>query len=187
MTPPEAGSFPLTGTGKLPHVAVAFPGEHWSDRVASGSIVPGEAVVPAGSATARGNMLVRTAEAGDTELVNQLAIALRPVDVPDPNNGPAAQGPNEIRNQTMEDGDWVHTYYSGGFTLCLVDPRREYVPGDLLGWDADGERPAGVEGAGSWAPNANADIDSILEVMKVDPVGEDGEVVLKVRTLRGQF
>jgi hypothetical protein len=185
MTPPEAGSFPLTGTGKLPHVSVAFPGEHWSDRVASGQIVPGEAVVPAGSATARGNMIVRKAESGDA--ITQLAIALRPVDVPDPNSGPAAQGPNEIRNTPMEAGDWVHTYYSGAFTLCLVDPRRDYLPGDLLGWDADGERPAGVEGEGSWAPNTNADIDSVFEVTKVDAVGEDGEVVLKVRTLRGQF
>lgn len=187
MTPPEAGSFPLKGVSKLPHVAVAFPGEHWSDRVASGSIVPGEAVVPAGSATARGNMVVRTAGSGDTALIPQLAIALRPVDVPDPNIGPNTLGPNEIRNQTMVAGGWVHCYYSGAFTLTLVDPRRTYLPGDLIGWDADGERPSGIAGVGSWAPNANADLDSILEVTHVEKVGSGGEVILKVRTLRGQF
>lgn len=185
MTPPEAGSFPLTGTKNLPHVSVAFPGEHWSDRVASGTIIPGEAVVPAGSANARGQMMLRVAEASDS--INQLGIALRPVDVPDPNNGPAALGPNEIRNQAMEDGDYVHEYMSGAFTLTLVDPTRTYVPGGLLGWDANGARPEGVEGEGSWAPNANADIDSFFEVLSVEAVGEDGEVILKVRTLRGQF
>jgi hypothetical protein len=185
MTPPEAGSFPLTGTSALPHVSVAFPGEHWSDRVASGSIVPGEAVVPAGSATARGNMVVRKAKSSDA--ITQLAIALRPVDVPDPNNGPAAEGPNEIRNSAMANGDWVHTYYSGAFTLTLIDPRRTYLPGDLIGWDADGQRPEGIAGEGSWAPNANADIDSFFEVLDVEAVGSKGEAILKVRTLRSQF
>lgn len=181
---PEAGNFPLTGTKDLPHVAVAYgPGaEHWSDRVASGSIVPGEAVVPAGSATATGYMLMRTAGASDS--LTQLAIALRPIDVPDINNGPSAEGPNEIRNKTMKDGEWLHPYYSGGFTLTLVDPRRTYVPGQQLGWDADGHRPAGVAGEGSWAPNANADIDGFFEVAKVTPVGSNGEVILKVRSLR---
>jgi len=182
--PPEAGNFPLTGTKNLPHVAVAYgPGaEHWSDRVASGSIVPGEAVVPAGSANAQGYMLMRTANAED--VIGQLAICLRPIDVPDINTGPTALGPNEIRNQTMADGDWVHPYYSGGFTLTLVDPNRTYVAGMLLGWDADGARPAGIAGVGSWAPNENADIDSFFEVAKVTKVGTGGEVVLKVRTLR---
>lgn len=182
--PPEAGNFPLTGTKGLPHVAVAFPGEHWSDRVASGAIVPGEAVVPAGSANARGQMLMRVAKNGDA--VTQLAIALRPIDVPDPNSGPSALGPNEIRNQTMEDGEYVHPYYSGAFTLTLIDPRRTYTPGALLGWDADGQRPSGVAGAGSWAPDANADIDSFLEVISVEKVGSGGEAVLKVRTTRTQ-
>jgi hypothetical protein len=180
-----AGNFNLTGTKGLPHVAVAFPGEHWSDRVASGSIVPGEAVVPAGSANVRGQMLMRTASAADA--IGQLAIALRPVDVPDVNNGPGAIGPNEIRNQTMHDGEYVHPYYSGGFTLTLVDPRRTYTPGQTLGWDADGQRPSGVAGAGSWAPDANADIDGFLEVLKVSKVGSGGEVILKVRTTRSQF
>jgi hypothetical protein len=182
---PEAGNFPLTGTGKLVHVAVAFPGEHWSDRVASGSITPGEAIVPAGSANARGQMIMRKAISSDA--LAKLAIALRPVDVPDPNNGPAASGPNEIRNQAIADGEYVHAYYTGGFTLTLVDPRRTYVPGNTIGWDEDGQRPAGVSGAGSWAPDANADIDAFFEVLHVEKVGSGGEVILKVRTTRAQF
>lgn len=182
---PEAGNFPLTGTKNLPHVAVAFPGEHWSDRVASGSITPGEAIVPAGSANARGQMMMRKAKSSD--VIGQLAIALRPVDVPDPNDGPAALGPNEIRNQAMEDGEYVHPYYSGAFTLTLIDPRRTYIQGGLIGWDADGQRPAGVAGEGSWAPDANADIDGFFEVVRVEKVGSGGEVILKVRSTRSQF
>lgn len=180
----EAGSFELTGVGSLPNVTVAFPGEHWSNRRASGAagILPGEAVVPEASA---GGLFVRTAQASDA--ITQLAVALRPVDHPDPNVGPASEGPNEIRNTRMAQGDYVHCYYSGAFHLTLVDPKRTYKPGQLIGWDADGSRPAGKSGAGSWAPNANADIDSVFEVMDVRAVGSEGEVILTVRSLRGQF
>lgn len=183
MTPVQQGSFPLEGTGSLPNVTVAFPGEHWSNRVASGSsITPGEAVVPVNSG---GKLAVQRASASDPAL--QLAVALRPVDVPDVNTGPSALGPNEIRNQDMAAGEYVHCYYSGAFHLTLVDPNRTYTPGQLIGWDVDGARPVGKSGAGSWAPNANADIDSVFEVMEVRAVGEDGEVILTVRSLRGQF
>jgi hypothetical protein len=185
MTPPEAGSFPLTGTKKLPHVSVAFPGEHWSDRVASGTIIPGEAVVPAGSANARGQMMLRKAKASDSA-TKVLGIALRPIDVPDPNTGPNTLGPNELRNQPMHNGDYVHEYMSGAFTLTLVDPNHTYVPGELLGWDEDGARPEGVEGEGSWAPDSAADIDGFFEVLEVEAVGTKGEVILKVRSTRTQ-
>lgn len=178
----EAGSFPLTGTGDLPNVTVAFPGEHWSNRKASGTVTPGEAVVPEASA---GGLFMRTAQAEDT--ITQLAIALRPVDVPDVNTGPSALGPNEIRNTALKQGEYVHAYYSGAFHLTLVDPNREYAPGDLVGWDANGARPEGKSGEGSWAPNANADIDSVFEVIEVREVGSEGEVILTVRSLRGQF
>ena len=178
----EAGSFALTGVGDLPNVSVAFPGEHWSNRKASGSITPGEAIVPAASGA---GLVMRTAEAGDA--ITQLAIALRPVDHPDTNTGPNALGPNEIRNQDMAQGEYVHAYYSGAFHLTLVDPNRTYEPSQLIGWDADGARPEGKDGTGSWAPNANADIDSVFEVMEVREVGDNGEVILTVRSLRGQF
>ncbi|MDP2622563.1 MAG: hypothetical protein Q8Q29_02055 [Actinomycetota bacterium] len=130
-------------------------------------------------------MMLRVAESGDA--IDQLAIAMRPIDVPDPNTGPSALGPNEVRNQDIESGEYILAGYSGGFNITLVDPRRTYVPGGMIGWDADGERPAGVSGAGSWAPDANADIDKVFEVIEVTPVGPDGEVVLRVRSLRGQF
>lgn len=182
------GSFPLQGAKKLPNVTVAFPGEHWSNRVASGAtITPGAAVVPVSSG---GRLAVQNASASDSSL--QLAIALRPVDVPDPNTGPTALGPNEVRNQEIAIGDYVHCYYSGAFHLTLVDPRRSYAPGTRLGWDVDGQRPSGKSGAGSWAPNANADIDDVFEVMEVRTVGSStystsGEVILTVRSFRGQF
>jgi hypothetical protein len=43
---PTVGNYPLTDVASLPNVTIAFPGEHWSNRIASGAIVPGEAVVP---------------------------------------------------------------------------------------------------------------------------------------------
>lgn len=181
---PTAGSFPLTGVASLPHISVAYDGERWSDRVASGDVVPGEAIVPAGSASVQGKAMLRTANAEDE--IARMAVALRPIDVPDPNTGPNALGPNEVRNQTISSGDYILAYYSGGFNLTLVDPRRTYVPGDLVGWDADGQRPEGVTGEGSWAPNENADINSFFEVIEVTKVGSEGEVVLRVRTLRTQ-
>lgn len=175
------GPFPLTGVGKLPNVTVAFNGEHWSNRFASGALVPGEAIVPAASA---GKLFMRKANAEDVAL--QLAIALRPVDVPDPNTGPSALGPNEIRNQAIPDGSYVHAYYSGAFHLTLVTPAA-YNPGDLIGWDANGPRPEGKSGEGSWAKNASADIDSIFEVMEFRKINAKNEGILTVRSLRGQF
>jgi len=178
----EAGSFALTGVGSLPNVTVAFPGEHWSNRRASGAITPGVAVVPTASA---GKMYMRTAQSGDA--ATQLAIALRPVDHPDTNTGPDALGPNEIRNTDMAEGDYVHAYYSGAFHLTLVVP-ASYDPGDLIGWDADGARPTGKSGTGAWAKNASADIDSIFEVMEWREINaDDNEGILTVRSLRGQF
>lgn len=180
--PKEHGSFPLTGVAKLPNVTVAKASDdHWSDRKASGDIVPGEAIVPVASA---GKQVFRVANSGDS--ITQLAIALRTVDIPDPNVGPNELGPNEIRNQTIKDGDYVHRYYTGVFHLTLVDPRRTYEEGQLIGWDADGQRPKGkAEGVGSWAPNAQADIDSVFEVQEVRKVGTEGDVILTVRSLRG--
>jgi hypothetical protein len=182
----EVGAFPLTGVAALPNVTVAFPGEHWSDRKASEIIVPGEAVVPVNSG---GKLYMRVAEAADA--ATQLAIALRTVSVPDINRGSIyAQplGPNEIMNLPLAVGDYVHAYYSGVFHLTLIAPDDTYAPGDLIGWDADGARPTGKGGAGSWAKNADADIDSIFEVQEWRPINADGdEGILTVRSLRGQF
>lgn len=182
ITGQSQGPFPLTGVGNLPNVTVAFPGEHWSNRYASGSITPGVAVVPAASG---GKLYMRTA--GSEDVATQLAIALRPVDVPDPNSGPGAIGPNEVRNQTIANDTYIHAYYSGAFHLTLIVP-DDYAPGDLIGWDANGARPTGkAAGAGAWAKNGAADIDSIFEVMEFRKVNADKEGILTVRSLRGQF
>lgn len=181
MTPivnQTVGPYPLTGVGKLPNVTLAFnDGDHWSNRFASGNITPGVAVVPAASA---GRLFMRTANSSDP--ATQLAIALRTVDVPDPNTGPTALGPNEIRNQVIKDGEYVHAYYRGVFHLTLVTPAA-YNPGDLIGWDADGARPSGKEGTGAWAKNSAADIDSIFEVMEFRKVNAENEGILTVRKL----
>jgi hypothetical protein len=187
MAQVTVGDFALDGVGGLPNVTVAFPGEHWSDRIASGAIVPGEAVIPVASgAGASARLAMKVAGSADGAQASRLAIALRPVDIPDVNSGPNALGPNEIRNQEIAHGDYVHAYYSGAFHLTLIVPDT-YLPGDLIGWDADGARPAGKDGAGAWAKNAAADIDSIFEVLTFRPVNGDNEGILTVRSLRGQF
>jgi hypothetical protein len=182
MTPSTVGDFPLTGVAGLPNVTVAFPGEHWSDRTASGAITPGEAVVPVSSA---GSKQMRKATASDTGA--QLAIALRCVDIPDSNMGVGSNGPNEIKNTVIANGQYVHAYYSGVFHLTLVAPDT-YAFGDLIGWDENGARPTGKTGTGSWAKNSAADIDSVFEVQEWRPYSTNGqEGILTVRSLRGQF
>src|SRR4051794_39013895 len=131
MTPPDVGSFPLTQVDKLPNVTVAFPGEHWSNRKASEDIVPGEAVLPLNSG---GKLYMQRAPAASAGS-RRLAIALRPVQVPDVNTGPGALGPNEIVNQKIVKGEYVHAYYSGAFHLTLIKPDATYAPGDLITWD----------------------------------------------------
>jgi hypothetical protein len=69
-----------------------------------------------------------------------------------------------------------------------VAPDNSYQFGDLIGWDANGARPTGIDGEGSWAKNAAADIDSIYEVQEWRPLNAAGtEGILTVRSLRGQF
>src|SRR4249920_3224516 len=101
MTPPDTGSFPLSGvaagaTTQLPNVSVAFPGEHWSDGKAAVAIDPGSMIVPLNSG---GKLYWQIASAGAVD--PRSAIALRPVMVPDLNTGSqygTALGPNEIVN-----------------------------------------------------------------------------------------
>lgn len=170
-------NFPLEGVGALPNVSIAFPGEHWSNGVASGQITPGEAIVPVPSAAE--TPIYRTATDSDTALVQQIALAMNTVQEPDVNVGPAALGPNEITNAPIAHGEYVSRRVSGAFNLTLVDPRRTYTVGQILGWDADGERPDGKPGVGSWAPNANADIDDVLEVMRVRQYGTEYQLTVR--------
>lgn len=189
--PPTVGSFPLTGirAANLPNVTVANGprARHYSNRKASGAITPGAAVVPtydaAGSANVNtpGNAL-KMKVAGASDPIKQLGIALRTVQVPDQNHGPAEIGPNEIMNKDIVDGEYVHVYYEGDFWISLVVPGT-YTPGDLVGWQANGVRPAGVAGVGAWARDSAADIDSVFEVMEVRKIGSGTEVMLLVRKL----
>lgn len=182
---PEYGSHPLEGTGDLPNVHVIFPGEHWSDAVASGDITPGEAVIT--DADASGTLVVRPVVQSDNG-DPRVAIAKHVVEAGDPSTGPSAVGPIEIVNSEIKSGEYVHRYLSGAFALTLVDPRDDYKPGDILGWDIDGERPQGKTGAGSWRKSgSNTDVDDIFEVQSVREYGSNGEVILNVRSLRGQF
>jgi hypothetical protein len=179
----RVGEYPLSGVAGLPNVTVAFPGEHWSNRYATEDITPGDAVV---ETALDGRLAMRKAVAGDAG-DPRIAIALRTVDIPDPNSGPASVGPNEVKNTVIAAGEYVHAYYSGVFHLTVFVP-AVYAPGDLIGWDADGARPTGKPGVGAWAKNAAADIDSVFSVMEFRPYSANGqEGILTVRSLRGQF
>lgn len=183
MTPPDVGSFPLTGVEQLPNVSVAFPGEHWSDAKAAEDIVPGEAIV---SVNSGGKRYLQRAASGDAG-GRRVGIALRPVQIPDVNTGPSALGPNEIVNQKIVAGEYVHEYRSGAFHLTLITPDDTYAPGDLIGWDPAGARPTGKGGTGSWKKVAT-EADALFEVQLWRPYSADGtEGILTVRSLRGQF
>lgn len=181
---PTTGDFPLTGVAELPNVTVAYPGEHWTNRIASGAVVPGEAVVPV---NAGGKLAVRRAIAADTPA--RMGIALRPVDVPD--RGTDSQyttslGPNEIRNLQIADGQYVDMWYSGVFLISLIVPRA-WAPADLVTWNATGARPTGKSGAGSWDVTTDEE-DALFEVMEFRPFSANGqEGLLTARSLRGQF
>lgn len=186
MTPPTAGDFALTAAGvaKLPNVKVTFPGEHWSDIKASEDIVPGELVIPISSGGKRYCQRAGSADGGDP----RSGIALRVIEHPDVNNGPAALGPNEIVNQKILTHEWVHYYRSGGFALTLITPDAGYLPAQLLRWDPAGARPAGKGGTGSWTRAGATLANAFFEVIEWRPVATGADTgILVVQSLRGQF
>jgi hypothetical protein len=181
---PTTGSFPLTGVADLPNVTVAFPGEHWSNRIAQAAIVPGEACKPVNISGKLG-----VARAATADPVTQLGIATRVIEPPDVAGDSLytqSLGPNELKNRQIGAGEYVHVYYSGAFHLTLVVPRA-WVPGELVGWDAAGVRPTGKTGVGAWKQVTDP-ATALFEVMEFRPFSANGqEGILTVRSLRGQF
>lgn len=184
MTFPTTGAFPLTGVANLPNVTVAHPGEFWTNRIASGAITPGVAVVPVNLS---GKLAVRVATNSDD--IAQMGIAIRPIDVPDiasQSQYTTPLGPNEIRNLAMAHGDYCGVGYSGAFHLTLVVPRA-WVPSELVKWSAAGARPTGKTGTGSWDVTTDP-TEALFEVMEFRAYSSNGhEGLLTVRSLRGQF
>lgn len=182
---PTVGTYPLTGVAALPNVTVAHPGEFWTNRVASGTIEPGQAVFPVNLA---GKLAVRVAEAGDAIL--QVGIAIRPIDVPDgatDSQYTTSLGPNEIRNIPLTAGEYCGVGYSGAFHLTLIAPRA-WVPSELVKWNASGARPTGKDAStGSWDVTTDESV-ALFEVMEFRPYSANGhEGILTVRSFRGQF
>jgi hypothetical protein len=182
---PQTGAYPLTGVGKLPNVTIAFPGEHWSNRLASGAIVPGEACVPVNLS---GKLAMRRAVNADRGNP-RMAIATRTISIPDSANGSLYTqpiGPNEIKNLQINHGEYVHAYFSGVFHLTLHVPRA-WVPAELVTWNDAGARPTGKTGTGAWDVTTTAG-DASFEVMEFRPFSANAqEGILTVRSLRGQF
>jgi hypothetical protein len=192
----QVGAYPLVGTGKLPNVDVASQGEVWSNKRASGIIVPGSLVRPV--IVGGVGSVVPVAE-GDT-IVNDgagirkeaLAIATRQIMVPDINPGSQyniALGPNEIVNLPIADKDWVRTLHTGVVHITLCIPEAGYEEGEVLGWDAKGGRPTGkTAGEGSWAKVAHANVTagSGILIIQAPPryYGTSNEALLTCRFLR---
>lgn len=193
----QAGAYPLLGTGPLPNVDVASPGEVWSRRRADGVIVPGSCVVPV---TVGGVACVRPVVAGDAISEaggglrrESLSIAMRQIMVPDINPGSQYNpqlGPNEIVNLPIADQDYVREYKTGVLNLTLVVPDADYEVGDIIGWDPTGARPAGkATGTGAWASIvrdgavvAGTDIFEVFATPRF--YGSSNESILTVRFLR---
>jgi hypothetical protein len=183
---PSTGFFPLEGVGRLPNITVAFPGEHWSNRIASGAIVPGEAVI---ETNVSGKLAMRRA-ASAAEAASRIgAIATRVIEPPDVATDSmysTSLGPNEIKNRQIGSGEYVHAYYSGVFHLTIATPRA-WVPGELVEWDPAAARPTGKTGVGAWDV-AGGEATAVFSVMEFRPFSANGqEGILTVRSLRGQF
>lgn len=211
---PTQGGYPLTSIGGLPNVTVSFPGEHWTNGIASGVILPGEAIIPvaAGSGGKLAWRVANSADFGDP----RMCIAKQPVSVPDVNTGSIynpALGPNEIVNLPILTGAYVHNYRTGAFHLTLCTPQT-YNPGDLLAWNESGARPDGKPGGagytgsavslgsdstGCWDTLANIGKNTtanfplaVFEVMEFRPYISSNsfgqpEGIVTVKSLRAQF
>jgi hypothetical protein len=186
---PQVGNFPLTDVTGLANVTIAYPGEHWSNRIAKGAIDPGAAVMPVNYG---GKLAVQVAAAADAP--KRMGIATRVITIPDravDSGYVQSLGPNEIKNLQIKDGEWVHVYYSGVFHLTLVVP-RVWAPGDLVAYNPAGARPTGKTGVGAWDLPAGADAAAKEaaawgEVLEFRPFSANGqEGLLTVRSFKTQ-
>lgn len=179
---PVAGAYPITGVGKLPNVTIASPGEVWSRFRANGVVIPGAAVAPV---LVSGNKRWKQLIAGDTPTIEQVAVAMRQVEIPDINTGFSALGPNEIVNQAIADGDYVRTYHTGVLHLTLAEPRADYAPAQKIGWAVAAPRPSGkAAGTGAWSNAGILAGTAIFELEEFRKFGAGNDCVLTVRFLR---
>lgn len=178
----DQGSFPLESVAGLPHVSLAFPGEHWSDGKATEAITPGSMV----TTVASGGKKYHSIAASGT-VSRKHGIAMRTVQIPDPNGGPNSLSPNDVMNEDISAHEYVHVYYSGGFHLTLIEPDDSYAPGDLIAWDPAASRPTGISGSGAWK-KTSTEANALFVVEDWRPLtGNDEEGVLTVRSLRTQM
>jgi hypothetical protein len=192
----DYGIFPLKDASALPNVTVAHPGEVWTRGKASGSIKPGQAVVPVNRTVNGRDTLYYKAVGGSADVgsaavaPSQVAIALRKIEVPDQNAGSQYQealGPNQIVNLPISDGDYVRTYFSGAFHLTLI-VAEDYKPGDRIGYDETATPQTGKTGPGAWRKSGgNTSLDDYFEVVEFRRFAAAGgaanEGILTVRKL----
>lgn len=182
---PTAGAYPLTGVGKLPNATIASPGEVWSNLRANGAVIPGAAIAPV---NVGGKLYAKQLIVGDTPVKEQVGVALRQIATPDLNPGSLynpALGPNDIVNLTIPDADYLRRYMSGVMHLTLVEPRADYVPGQIIGWAVAAARPSGkAAGTGAWSNTGTLSGTTIFEVFEYRPYGSSNEGILTVRFLR---
>ncbi len=188
-----AGSYVVENLVNEPlvHVANKDQARYWSDMVASGDLLPGEAVVvdagvldvPHGLGN-RGRL--RVAVGGDSATPD-LFVATRTIENPRP--GPDWTAVQTV-NEPIKNREFVLAYSTIGLSMwtTLVVPDT-YAIGDLIGWDADGVRPAGLNSAGgrttgAWAKNSAADIKAVFRVVDLEKVNDSNETRLLLRGVK---
>jgi hypothetical protein len=179
---PVAGAYPMLGVGKLPNATIASPGEVWSRFRANGTVIPGAAVAPV---LVSGNKRWKQLIVGDTPTIEQVAVALRQVEIPDVSQSFTALGPNEIVNQAIPDGDYVRTYHTGVLHMTLAEPRADYAPGQKIGWAVAAARPSGkAAGTGAWSNAGILAGTAIFELEEIRGFGAGNDKILTVKFLR---
>jgi len=160
-----------------------------SHNAASGSVEPGEVVEPVvASATAVefevGGRVQTVAGTLDADLVGKqhYAVAMRQIDVV--NEYPVQNGPNNVVNQTIADGDWVRQVFDGTIITTLCASAASYTPGELLTWDGAAVKPAGLSGTGAWVTSPSNDVAMASVVSAKEVNTNDNEWLVELRLMQ---
>lgn len=170
------------------------PGTFFTHNTASGAIEVGDLVEPAVAA----NDLAEFNKGGQVKKVTgtiasggvlagsrRFAIAVNPVKLQ--NLDPVNDGPNDIMNAPLADGDFVGTHYAGVFETVVVASAATYTPGQLLTWDGTATRQGSLTGTGAWADSGAlqplAEVVQATELTTGSALTATGQWVLQIRLL----
>jgi hypothetical protein len=179
----------LTSVENLARVTIVNPPTRiLSHNAASGAVQPGEVVEPVSASAIQtefevGGRVQKVAGTLDSDLVkvHHFAVAMRQIDVV--NEFPNQFGPNDVVNQTINDGEFVRQVFDGTIMTTLCASAAAYTPGDLMTWDGAAVKPAGLSGTGAWvaAPSNAVAFASVVSAREVNT--DDNEWLVELRLL----